>query len=125
MTLAMVRYDQSPVRTAAATGYHAAPSPMGSVSAHRLQYQTAGLKLNRLNTVAFSYDASAEEQDVSYRHGRLQLVCKKSGGDGRTGFLGHFGAGNGQFCQLKSGFGKRTRELEQPKCTYLSARFSF
>jgi hypothetical protein len=125
MTLAMVSYDKSPARISAATGYHATASPLSSVSAPCLQYQTAGLKPDGLNIAAFSFNASVEKQDAGYRHDWLQLVRKKSDGDGRTGFWGHFEAGYGQFCRLESGIGKSIMELEQPKCAYLRARFSF
>lgn len=125
LTLAMVGYDQSPARTPTKARYDSAANPSDSVSAPRLQYQVAGVKLDRRNIAAFSFDASREKQDGSYRHDWPQLVRKKSGGDGWTVFGGHIEAGYGQICRLESCYGKSVMELEQPSCAYLMARFSF
>jgi hypothetical protein len=125
LMLAMVRYDQLPARTPTEARCDSAANPSDSVSAPRLQYQVAGLKPDRLSIVAVSFDASVEKQNAGYRQDWLQLVRKKSGGDGWTVFGGHIEAGYGQFCRLESGFGKSVMELEQPSCAYLRARFSF
>ena len=127
LTPARISYDRSPVRTSPAIGHDAAANPLYLVSAPCLQYEVATAKLDHLNIGAWALDASLDPLNGSYRHNWLQLVRRKSDGDGGTGFWGHLEAGYGQFCRLESGFGRTLVEWEweQPSCAYLKARFSF
>jgi hypothetical protein len=122
---ALFSYDQSSVRTSATAGYQTAAIPLSSVSALFLQYPMTGVQLDRLNRSVISLDASLEKSNGGYKYNWLQLVRKKSEGDGGPGFWGHLEAGYGKFFRLESGLGKNLVEWEQPSCAYLRAQFSF
>ncbi len=125
LTLAMLRYDQPVARTPIVAGHDSAASSFSHVSVPRLQYQVADLKRDYPSITGFPFETPIKGRKGFYQRDWLQLVPKKSGGDGRTDFWGHIEAGYGQFCQLEFAFGKSTMELEQPSCAYLKARFSF
>jgi hypothetical protein len=123
--MAMLSYDQSPVRTTAMARPDSAADPFGCLSAPCLQYQIAGLKLDHQNTTAFSSDFLLEYQNNPGPRDWSQFLYKKSNTDERRGTWVHVEAGYGQFCQFESSLGEKTVELEQPSCAYLKASFSF
>ena len=126
LTLAMVRYDQSPIRTpAVARNNSAANSLCYDASAPRLQHQVAVLKLDNQPSPDFSFDYRLEKQSSLNQHDLFQLVHKKLYADGRAGKWMDIGAGYGQVCQFESGLAKNTEELERPGFAYLRASFSF
>jgi len=126
LTLAMVRYDQSPARTpAVARNNSAANGFCYDASAPRLQYPVTVLKLDNQNATGFSSDFRLEKQSGSNQRDLFQLVHKKLYADGRTGKWVDVAAGYGQVCQFESGISKNTAELERPGFAYLKASFSF
>jgi hypothetical protein len=121
LTLAMVRYDQSPAaRNNSAVNLlcYDAPAP-------QLQYRVAVLKFNNQNATDYSFDSRLEKQSGSNQRSLFQLVHKKLYADGRMGKWMDVAAGYGRVCQLESGLAKSTAELEQPSRAYLKASFSF
>jgi hypothetical protein len=121
LTLAMVRYDQSP----AARNNSAANLLCYDASAPRLQYRVAALKLDNQNAPDFSFDSRLEKQSGSNQHDLLQLVHTKLYTDGRTGKWMDVAAGYGQVCEFESGIAESTAELERPSRAYVKASFSF
>ena len=66
LTLAMVRYDQSPAWTPAVTRNNSAANLLCyDVSAPRFQYRLAVLKLDNQNATDFSFDSRLEKQSGS------------------------------------------------------------
>ena len=126
VTLAMVRYDQSPAQTPAVARNNSAANLLCyDASAPRLQYRVAVLKPDNQNATGFSYDSRLKKQSGSNQHDLFPLVHKKLYADGRAGKWVDVEAGYGQICGVESGIGKNTMELEQPSCAYLKASFSF
>jgi hypothetical protein len=121
LTLAMVRYDQSP----AARNNSAANILCYDASTPRLQYRVAALKLDNQNATDFSFDSRLEKQSGSNQRDLFQLVHTKLYADGRTGKWMDIAAGYGQVCPFESGIAKNTAELERPSRAYLKASFSF
>jgi hypothetical protein len=126
LTLAMVRYDQSPARTPAVARNHSAANLLCyDASAPRLQYRVAALNLDNQNATGFSSDSRLEKQSGSNQRDLFQLVHKKLSANGQTGSWVIVEAGYGQICRDESSIGKNTVELERPGCAYLKASFSF
>jgi hypothetical protein len=126
LTLAMVRYDQSPARTPEVARNHSAVNLLCyDAPAPRLQYQAAALKFDNQNAISFSFDSILEKHGGSNQHDLFQLVHKKLYADGRTGKWMDVAAGYGQVCQFESGIAKNAAELQRPGCAYLKASFSF
>jgi hypothetical protein len=126
LTLAMVRYDQSPVRTPTVAHNNSAANLLCyDAPAPRLQYRVAVLKFDNQNATDFSSDSRLEKQSISNQHDLFQLVHKKLYADGRTGKWMDVAAGYGQVCQFESGIAKNTAELQRPGFAYLKASFSF
>jgi hypothetical protein len=126
LTLAMVRYDQSPARTPAATrNYSAASLLCYDASAPRLQYRVAALKLDNQYAPVFSSNSRLEKQSYSNQRDLIPLVHTKLYADGRTGKWMDVAAGYGQVCQHESGIAESMAELERPSRAYLKASFSF
>jgi hypothetical protein len=126
LTLAMVRYDQSPVRrSVVARNNSAANLFCYDAFAPRLQYQVAALNLDNQNATDFLSDSRLQKQSGSNQRDLFQLVHKKLYADGRTGKWVAVAAGYGQVCQFESGIGKNSTELQRPGFAYLRASFSF
>ena len=125
ITLAMVRYDQSPVRMDAVARNDPVAQQLAYVPAPRLQYQIAGVKLDHQDAISLSTDFLLENRNGSSPRDWLQLSSKKPNAAGWMGSGVHIKAGYGQFCQFESSLGKTTVELEQPSCAYFKAGFSF
>jgi hypothetical protein len=125
VTLAMVRYNQSPARTPAVARNDSATSSFRYASAPRLQYRVAALKLDNQNATGFSYDSRLEKRNGSNQRDLFQLVHKKLSANGQTGSWVLVEAGYGQICRVESSIGKNTVELQRPGCAYLKASFSF
>jgi hypothetical protein len=126
LTLAMVRYDQSPARTpVAAHNNFAANLICYDVSAPHLQYQMAALQLDNQNVSDFPSDSRLEKQRDSNQRDLLQLVHKQLYADGRTGKWVDVAAGYGQIFGDESSIGKNSAEMERPGCAYLKASFNF
>jgi hypothetical protein len=126
LTLAKVRYDQSPARMSAVARNNSTANIFGYyASAPRLQYQVAALKLNHQNATDFSSNSRLEKQSDLNQHDLFKLVHKKLYADGRTGKWMDIAAGYGQICGVESGIGKNSVELERPGFAYLKASFSF
>jgi hypothetical protein len=126
LTLAMVRYDQSPARTPAVARNNSAANLLCyDASAPRLQYRVVALKLDNQNATGFSSDFRLEKQSGSNQRDLFQLVHKKLYADGRTGKWVDVAAGYGQICGVESSIGKNTAELQRPGFAYLKASFSF
>jgi hypothetical protein len=128
LTLAMVRYDQSPARrSAVARNNSAANLICYDVSAPRpqFQYPVAALKLDNQNAANFSSDSRFEKPSGSNQHDLFRLVHKKLSTDGRTGKWVDVAAGYGRVCQFESGIGKNAADLQHPGFAYLRASFSF
>jgi hypothetical protein len=121
LTLAMVRYEQSP----AARNNSTANILCYDASAPRFQYQAAVLQINNQNATDFSFDSRLEKQSGSNQRDFFQLVHKKMYADGRTGKWVDVAAGYGQICRVESSIGKNSVELERPGFAYLKASFSF
>jgi hypothetical protein len=126
LTLAMVRYDQSPVRRSAVVRNNSAVNLIGyDVSAPRLQYQMAALNLDNQNATNFSTVSRLEKPSGSNQRDLFRFVHKKLYADGRTAKWVDVAAGYGRVCQFESGIGKSAADLEHPGFAYLRASFSF
>ena len=127
LTLAMVRYDPSPVRTPkAAHNNSAADLLCYDVSASHFPYRAAALKLDNQNTIGFSFDFRLEKQsDPIHQQDLLQLVHTKLYSDGRMGKWMNVAAGYGQVCQHETDIAKNTEDMQRPGFAYLKASFSF
>jgi hypothetical protein len=126
LTLAMIRYDQSPARTPTVARNNSAANLLSyDASAIRLPYRVAALKLDNQPVTDFSSDSRLEKQSGSNQRDLFQLVHKKLYADGRTGKWMDVAAGYGQICQFESSITKNTAELERPGFAYLRASFSF
>jgi hypothetical protein len=73
--------------------------------------------------VTFSNHYRLEKQNDAARGDWLQFIYQKLGPDNRTATGLHLEAGYGQLCRMESAF--EQRPLEQPRCAYLRAGFSF
>lgn len=126
LTLAMVRYDQSPTRTPAAARNNFATCLLCyDAPAPRLQNQVAAVKFDNQNRLGFSFDSRLEKQSSSNQRDLLQLVHKKLYADGRAGKWMDVAAGYGQIYPFESGIAQNTDELQRPGFAYLKASFSF
>jgi len=126
LTLAMVRYDQSPARIPAVTHDKSAANLLCyDASIPCLQSQVAVLKLDYRIATALSSNSRFEKQSASNQHDLFQLVHKRLYTDGRTGKWMDVAAGYGQVCQFDSSIAKNAEELQRPGFAYLKASFSF
>lgn len=127
LTLAMVRYDQSPVRTPVVAHINSTAKPLCyDASVPPLQSQVIALKLeNQNNTTNYSSNSLLEKQGGSNQHDLFLLVHKKLRADGRTAKWMDVAAGYGQVCQHESDIAKNTEDLQRPGFAYLKASFSF
>jgi hypothetical protein len=122
LTLAMVRYDQSPARMPAVGRNNSTANILCyDASAPRLQYPAAVLKPDNQNATDFRL----EKQSGSNQRDLFQLVHKKMYADGRTGKWVDVAAGYGQILGDETSIGKNSMEWERPGCAYLKASFSF
>jgi hypothetical protein len=125
MTLAMVSYDQSPVRTAAVARHGSATNSPGYTSAPCLAYRITGLNFDSRNALGLSSAFRFNKQDNFSPRDWSRIVYRKSNADGQTWVWTHVEAGYGQFCRFESSLGEKALEMEQPSCAYLRASFSF
>lgn len=126
LTLAMVRYNQSPARrTAMARNNSATNYICYDVSAPRLQHPVAALKLDNQNATNYSSDSRLEKPSGSNQRDLFRFVHKKLSTDGRTGKWVDVAAGYGRVCQFESGLGKNAADFQHPGFAYLRASFSF
>jgi hypothetical protein len=130
ITLAMASYDPLPAKTISAAHDDSAANPLAYATVPHLQYQITGLKLDHQNPAVFTSDFQLKEHNgtnLSNLSDLTQFVCRKSNAFGQMVGWMHVEAGYGQFCQYGSCFGSNAVELElqQPKCAFLRASFSF
>lgn len=119
------RQTPSDAWTPAAFDVEPETSPLPSTADPRIQIQTPAMKTDHQNTVVYANNYRLEKQSDASQGDWFQLLHKKLGTDGRSGNWVRVEAGYGQLCRMESDFGQRSLELEQPRCAYLKAGFSF
>jgi len=125
ITLAMIRYDQSPARTPAVAHNDTTANLPENTSVPRIQYQITGLQFDHQSSTGFLSGFLFERQNSFSPYEQSLFIHKKPNEDGRTGSWVHVEAGYGHFCQFESSLGDNLWEVEQPSCAYLKAGFSF
>ena len=127
LTLAMVRYDQSPALTPrVAHNISTTDLLCYDASVSHFQYRVAALELDHQNTSVFSFDPRLEKPVGSnQQHDLLPLVHTKLYSDGRMGKWMYIAAGYGQVSEHETDIAKNTVDLQRPGFAYLKASFSF